>query len=156
MTGIMKLLVAFALLQLLSSAAQAKFFRYDSPQHQRTDTLKAADSFSVECENRTTGVVDRESVDVDAATVAIEIPGSAPVVHKIFSYFVDQQQSTDQFGNLGTEVEVGMIRWSKTEFSGDYSDPRLGQLLLPAATGTPYGVSDHDGAVWHCTSPSYQ
>ncbi len=156
MTGIMKLLVAFALLQLLSSAAQAKFFRYDSPRQQRTNTLKAADSFSVECENRTTRVIDRESVDVDAGTVTIEIPGSAPVAHKILSYYVDQQQSTDQFGNPGIEVEVGMIRWSKTEYSGDYSDARLGQLYLPSVTGAPYGVSDHDGAVWHCTSPSYQ
>jgi hypothetical protein len=62
MTRTVKLLVlAFALLQLPSSAAEAKFFRYNRPkdQQQYHNDLERADSFSVECENQTTGVVDR-------------------------------------------------------------------------------------------------
>jgi len=138
----MKLLVAFALLQLLSSAAQAKFFR--NSVFPRMDHLSLADSFSVECENQKTGVVDRESVDVDAGTVTIEIPGSAPVVHKLLSYALDPHPSTDRFGNHGVEVGLVIVEWSK-----DFLQGRL-------QTDPSGNFSSHDGSTWNCTSPSYQ
>jgi hypothetical protein len=107
--------------------------------------LENADSFSVECENQTTGVVDRESVDVDAGTVTIEIPGRAPVVHKILNYSLDPRDSTDRFGNHGTEVELVIVEWSK--------DNRLGRIDVNQGAGN---FSSHDGSGWNCTSPSYQ
>ena len=48
--------------------------------------LRNADSFSVECRNNSTGVIDRESVDVNSATVTVDIPGSQPIVHHITTF----------------------------------------------------------------------
>jgi len=149
MAGIVKLLIAFALLQPLSSAAQAKFFRDGVSFDYRK--LANGDSFSVECQSDQTGVTDRESVDVDATTITIEIPGSSPVVHKILDSIMIPDRATDRFGHSAVEDEVGAVFWAKADANGVHHD---GLWLGPVTNGK--NISDHAGSSWSCTFPSYQ
>jgi hypothetical protein len=100
---------AITALATCSIGSSAKVF--DMQHVPRNIQLQNADSFSVECRNDRTGVIDRESVDVDAATVTVEIPGSAPVVHRISQFAVNGSQVQDRFGQIGMELHLEVANW---------------------------------------------
>jgi hypothetical protein len=79
------LVLAATILAFLATCAGAKVFQPSNFQEiqELLHDLKNGDSFSVECRNNRTGTIDRETVDVDAATVTIEIPGSKPIAHHV-------------------------------------------------------------------------
>ena len=99
-------------LTLCSVGSNAKIFDI---QHRPRNIiqLQNGDSFSVECRNENTGVIDRKSVDVDAATVTVEIPGSAPVVHRITQFAMGTRDVQDRFGQPGMEVYVAVADWGR-------------------------------------------
>ena len=59
-----RLLLATAALAVVSVSATAKVFEYGR-YPSNLNLLANADSFSVECLNGATGVIDRETVDVE-------------------------------------------------------------------------------------------
>jgi hypothetical protein len=68
------------------------------PTRQDPNQLRNADSFAVECESDQ-GVIGRVGVDVDAATITVEMPGRAPEVHPITKFQVWSGDSApDRFG----------------------------------------------------------
>jgi hypothetical protein len=73
--------------------------------------LQNADSFSIECRNDHSGVVDRETVDVDSATVTIETPGYNPIVNRITNFIVSRSTSVDRFGQRNMEAHLIMVSW---------------------------------------------
>jgi hypothetical protein len=111
--------------------------------------LRNADSFSVECRNVHTGVIDRETVDVDAATVTVEIPGAAPVVHRIISFAIDPKPVVDQFGQYaGWDMPLIAADWARD------GDTMVGLLLVGSANGPRRWSSAHeDRSVWFCANP---
>jgi hypothetical protein len=73
--------------------------------------------FSVECKNDHTGVIDRETVNVDAATVTIEAPpGSKPDVFQI-SVFSPRVKDKSDDVNIIAEDPRGEIVWLSHEMS---------------------------------------
>jgi hypothetical protein len=79
--------------------------------------LENADSISVECRNRQTGVIDRESVDVDARTVTVEIPGADPVVHRITGFQLSGDPVRDKIGYpAGWDMYLALPAWGRTSY----------------------------------------
>ena len=95
-----------------SVGSNAKVFDF---QHvpQNLNQLRNADSFSVECRSARTGMIDRESVDVDAATATVEIPGSEPLVHHITKFTITERMIQDRFGQPGVEVYLLDALWGQ-------------------------------------------
>jgi hypothetical protein len=85
MKTLFRTFAALTALTICSVDSNAKVFDYRH-MPKNINQLRNADSFSVECRNDRTGVIDRESVDVDSATVTVEIPGSEPIVHHITQF----------------------------------------------------------------------
>jgi hypothetical protein len=104
--------------------------------------LRNGDSFSVECRNNNTGVIDRESVDVDAVTVTVEIPGSEPIVHRITSFSITGGEVQDRFGQPGLELHVAAAEWGRIGASG------VGLLL----SGDRWVSHHEDGTWWTCAN----
>jgi hypothetical protein len=104
--------------------------------------LQNADSFSVECRSQRTGVVDRESVDVDAATVTVEIPGSAPVVHPITHFVVSGSQTEDRFGQPALDLHLGMVNWGRT------ANADVGLIW----SGERFASRHEDNILWWCAN----
>jgi hypothetical protein len=104
--------------------------------------LQNADNFSVECRNERTGVIDRESVDVDAATVTVEIPGSAPVVHRIIRFAVGGGTTEDRFGQQAEEMHLVMANW------GLIGDSGVGLWW----SGERFASRHEDNSLWLCAN----
>jgi hypothetical protein len=104
--------------------------------------LQNADNFSVECRNERTGVIDQESVDVDAATVTVEIPGSAPIVHPITHFVVGGSQTEDRFGKPALELHLEMVDWGKI------GDAGVGLIW----SGERFVSRHEDNVVWWCAN----
>lgn len=129
-------LAALTALSTFSVSASAKVFD-DQHLPKNINQLRNGDSFSVECRNMSTGVIDRETVDVDAATVTVEIPGNEPIVHHITEFSVYPRQIQDRFGQPGIEVLVMAAAWGHS------------QLFL----SSDRWMSNHeDGSVWMCAN----
>ena len=109
--------VTLSTLVILSGGSNAKVFDY---QHipKNINQLRNGDSFSVECRNNQTGVIDRETVDVDAASVIVEIAGSAPDVHHITKFGITGGEVQDRFGQPGLELHVVFADWGQIGASG--------------------------------------
>ncbi len=105
--------------------------------------LRNADSFSVECRNNSTGVIDRESVDVDSATVTVDIPGSQPIVHHITTFGINARQVQDRFGQLGYEYYLEIADW------GQIGRSAVG-LLLSGGYGGLWLSHHEDDTWWTC------
>jgi hypothetical protein len=108
-------LSTFTVLMALATCSIGSSAKVFDLQHlpKNYQQLQNADSFSVECRNPRTGVIDRESVDVDAATVTVEVPGSAPVVHRITHFVVNGSQTEDRFGTPALELHLEMVNWGR-------------------------------------------
>jgi hypothetical protein len=119
------------------SGAHAKVF--DHPP--KKILLQDTDSFSVECKNNKTGVIDRESVDVDSGNVTIDIPGNSPVVHKITNFSWGLHNPRDRFGAIQWEVYLQIVGW------GMIGNQMVGLLL----SGGERWTSHHeDDSWWGC------
>jgi hypothetical protein len=101
--------LTFAVLAVLAicQGSNAKVFD-DQHMPKSPNQLRNGDSFSVECRNNRTGVIDRESVDVDSATVTVEIPGREPIVHRITEFNVMGRRVQDRFGQVTSNF---MSKW---------------------------------------------
>jgi hypothetical protein len=97
-------------LTLCSLRSNAKVFDL---RQKNLNQLRNADSFSVECKSDRTGVIDRETVDVDAATVTVEIPDSAPAVHHITQFLIDISDVKDRFGQPAIAVHLRLANWGR-------------------------------------------
>jgi hypothetical protein len=109
--------------------------------------LRNADSFSIECKNFSTGVIDRETVDTVYGTVTIEVPGAAPIVHHITSFAIDPHPITDRFGSgltAGWEMELVIADWAQRGSTG------IGLLRSPNGR---WSSSHEDGSAWFCADP---
>jgi hypothetical protein len=142
-TAVKYLVLAAAVLPLLlcSAGTNAKVFDY---QHlpANLQRLENADSFSVECRNDQTGVIDRESVDVDAATVTVEIPGTEPVVHRISHFGIDARQVQDRFGQVGEDLYLDLVQWG-----------RSGNTMIGMMISNGRWLSHHeDDSWWTCAN----
>jgi hypothetical protein len=103
--------------------------------------LENADSFSVECRNPQTGMIDRESVDVDARTVTIESPGAEPVVHRITGFLLSGNPVQDKFGSpAGWDMYLALAAWGRTSYGAS-----VGLFF----SGRWYSRHE-DGATWNC------
>lgn len=103
--------------------------------------LQNADSFSVECRNTRTGVIDRESVDVDLSIVRVEIPGSEPVVHRITQFSVGTREVEDRFGQRAMEYYLMLAEWGQLGGIG------VGLMLPPDGR---WGSHHEDDSWWTC------
>lgn len=105
-----KLHFAAAISALLASpSAHAKDIDASHMTSAEITQLRDADSFSVEC--RHGNVTDRESVDVDAATVTIEVPGKAPEVHHVTNGYFDIGDAQDRFGKPLLRMRLKAVFW---------------------------------------------
>jgi hypothetical protein len=125
---------------LASPNADAKVLDITDPN---PNQLHNADSFSVECKNNRTGVIARESVDVDAATVTIEVPGNAPEVHHITQWLLDLSDAQDRFGKPGLAVRLRLVYWDT---------PRKVGLVFARISGGDRWFSNQDGQTWICAN----
>jgi hypothetical protein len=118
-----------------SISSNAKVFDLQHLPSRNPVQLRDGDNFSVECRNNRTGVIDRETVDVDAATLTIEIPDSEPVVHHITTFSINARQIYDRFGQPGMELYVDVANWGQ------------GSLILSRGRW----LSQHeDSTLWTC------
>ena len=103
---------AAAALTAYSVGSNAKVFDI---QHlpKNINQLQNGDSFSVECRNDHTRVIDRESVDVDAAVVTVEMAGSEPIVHHITLFSIGAREVQDRFGQRGMALFVRAADWGR-------------------------------------------
>src|ERR1700677_1295094 len=106
----MKKIIAIAVVALaMTGAARANAKTVPIAQMPRTEQqlqqLRNGDSFSVECRNTISGVIDRESVDVDAGTVTVEMP-SGTTVHKITDFAIGTRTVPDKFDQPLFEMPV--------------------------------------------------
>ena len=101
-------LSAVTALTLCSLGSSAKVFDL---RQKNLNQLRNADSFSVECKSDRTGVIDRETVDVDAATVTIEVPGKAPEVHHVTNGYFDIGDAQDRFGKPLLRMRLKAVFW---------------------------------------------
>jgi hypothetical protein len=92
-----------------------------------------ADSFSVECRSERGGVIDRESVD--------EMPGSAPAVHHITSFALNERQVQDRFGQLGLELYVIDASWG-----------RIGNSVVGLFVSGHFVSHHEDNTWWTCAN----
>lgn len=118
----------FAALTALTICSIDSYGKVFDLQHmpKNINQLRNGDNFSVECKSNRTGVIDRESVDVDSATVTVEIPGREPIVHHITRFSMGLHGVQDRFGQPGTEFYVQAASWGQIGasavgllFSGD-------------------------------------
>ncbi len=134
-------LAALTALTLCSVGSNAKVFDFGHiPKN--VNELRNGDSFSVECRNNGTGVIDRETVDVDAATVTVEMPGSESIVHQITSFAITGGEVQDRFGRPGLELHVVVADWGKIGASG------VGLLL----SGDRWLSHHEDDTWWTCAN----
>ena len=140
----MRTLRRFAVLMALATCSICSSAKVFDSQHipKNPQQLQNADSFSVECRNQTTGVVDRESVDVDAATVTVEIPGSAPVEHPIIGFAVGGGETQDRFGQPAEELHLVAANWGRIGNSG------VGLWW----TGERFASRHEDNILWWCAN----
>ena len=103
----------------------------------KANELRNGDNFSVECRDRRTGVIDRESVDVDAATVTVEMPGSEPIVHHITQFSINGGPVQDRFGQLGLELHVVVAEWGQ-----------IGAIGVGLILSGDRWVSHHEDDTW--------
>jgi hypothetical protein len=141
MKTVFRAFAALTTLTICSAGSNAKVFDF---QHmpKNINQLRNADSFSVECRNNRTGVIDHESVDVDLATVTVEIPGSEPIVHHINRFSIGGHQVQDRFGQLGMEFYVQAAGWGQIGASG------VGLLL----SGDRWISHHEDDTWWTCAN----
>ena len=141
MTCLVRTFVALMSLTTLSVDLNAKVFDF---QHvpKNLNQLRNADSFSVECRNNRTGVIDRETVDVDAATVTVEIPGGEPNVHHITAFSITDREIQDRFGQPGLELYLQVADWGQIGASG------VGLLL----SGDRWLSHHEDDTWWTCAN----
>jgi hypothetical protein len=141
MKTLLRTFAALIALSTCSAGSNAKVFDF---QHlpKNINQLQNADSFSVECRNDRTGVIDRESVDVDAATVTVEIPGSGPIVHHITQFVVTGHKVQDRFGQPGLELYLAVADWGRIGASG------VGLLL----SGNRWLSHHEDDTWWTCAN----
>jgi hypothetical protein len=105
--------------------------------------LKNADSFSVECRNPQTGVIDRESVDVDARTVTIETPGKEPVIRPILQFSLGGEPVQDKFGlPSGWDMHLAFASWAHRGYES------FGLIL---SEGRWYSRHEDD-TTWNCAN----
>lgn len=123
------------------SGAEAKVFDMANLP-KRIEQLQNGGSFSVECKNNDTGVIDRESVDVDAGTVTVEIPGKVTAVHKILTFGIGLHQGQDRFGAPSFELYVNDAGWGQIGSSG------VGLLL----SGDRWLSHHEDNSWWTCAN----
>lgn len=134
----------FAVLTALTTCSVCSSAKVFDNQHvpKNINELRNGDSFSVKCSNDGSGVIDRESVDVDSATVTVEIPGSAPMVHHITQFAIDGRQTQDRFGRPGLELSVIVADWGRIGASG------VGLLL----SGGRWLSHHEDDTWWTCAN----
>ena len=129
---------ALALVAAVSGAEAKVFDMAHLPK--RIEQLQNGDSFSVECKNNDTGVIDHESVDVDAGTVTVEIPGKVTAVHKILTFGIDVHQGQDRFGAPSFEYYVNDAGWG-----------RIGSSDVGLTLSGDRWISHHeDNSWWTC------
>jgi hypothetical protein len=148
-----------ALLITLLSGGQAKYL--ENKGFPLEFKLADGDSFTVECKNDN-GVIDRESVDVDAETWTINVPGLPTVVRKIQGYLVRTSPAIDRFGQLsGFNAYVAEVHYkvpgSKPEYNNlhrrlEYKDGAWPALHVDAELDD-YRSLHEDGTWWVCTHP---
>lgn len=138
----MKVVGICAILLVVCSYADANAKTFDAiPSKMR---LRDGDNFTVECKNVNTGVIDRESVDVDAATVTIEIPGSAPIVHKITQFSIAYDWNQDRFGTtMVVNAHLQLAEWGET--------PRRQGIGL-VNSGERWMSHHDDDSWWNCAN----
>jgi hypothetical protein len=137
----MRSILSALVLLVAVSGAHAKVF--DQAHVPRMPwRLQEGDSFSVECKNDQTGVIDRESVDVDPGTVTVEIPGKEPAVHKILSFALGMHQGQDRFGALSFELYVQDASWGRLGNTG------VGLIL----SGNRWLSHHEDNSYWTCAN----
>lgn len=129
-----------ALVAAVSGAHSKVFDMAHLPKN--IEQLQNGDSFSVECKNDQTGVIDRESVDVEAGTVAVEIPGKVRAVHKILTFGIGMHQGQDRFGAPSFEFYVNDAGWGQIGNSG------VGLLL----SGDRWLSHHEDNSWWTCAT----
>jgi hypothetical protein len=132
------IVTALTSLTVCSVGSNAKVFQHWPENNE----LRNADSFSVECRNNRTGTIDRETVDVDAATVTIEISGSEPIVHHITGFALGVHQVQDRFGQPRWEFFVRAADWG-----------RIGASVVGLVLTDERWYSHHeDGTWWKCAN----
>jgi hypothetical protein len=133
--------VVLMALTICSVGSKAKVFDY---QHmpKNINQLRNADSFSLECRDNHTGVIDRESVDVDAGTVTVEIPDREPLVHNITWFSITGREIQDRFGQPGMELYLQAANWGQIGASG------VGLLL----SGDRWYSHHEDNTWWTCAN----
>jgi hypothetical protein len=137
-----RLFAALGALAICSAGSEAKVF--SDPIHNPPDLhrLRNADSFSVECKNNHTGVIDRESVYVETGTVVVEIPDSQPAVHHITSFSINERGAQDKFGQLAVDTYLQLVQWGT-----------MGNSMVGLLWGGDRWTSHHeDGSWWTCAN----
>jgi hypothetical protein len=143
MKTLIRTFATLAALTICSVGSSAKVFDLQHmPSGANAIPLRNADSFSVECRNNRTGVIDRESVDVDSATVTVEIPGSEPLVHHITQFSISGREVQDRFGQLGMGFYVQRAEW------GQIGASRFGLIL----SGDRWISHHEDDTWWTCAN----
>jgi hypothetical protein len=141
-------LIAAAVILAMVACSNAKVLPGQQlPAH--WDQLRNADSFSVDCRNVNTGVIDRETVDVDAGTVTVEIPGAEPVVHRIIQFAIEPRPVVDRFDQpSGWDMPLAVATWARA------GSQNFGLLLTGGVGGPRQWSSAHeDGSLWMCADP---
>jgi hypothetical protein len=140
----------FTVLMALATCSIGSNAKVFDAQHlpKNTQQLQNADSFSVECRDQRTGVVDRESVDIDAATVTVEIPGSAPVVHPIIRFAVGGYTTQDRFGQPAEEMHLVMANWGRIGNSDGVGLNGVGLWW----SGERFASRHEDNSLWLCAN----
>lgn len=124
-----------------NSAANAKDFPISSiPQHPR---LQDFESFSLECQNKATGTIDREDVDVENGTVTVSIPGMEPKVHDIIGFNWNLNTFKDRFDTPKARLFFTSIRW------GNANERNVG-LIFDLTRW--YSRHREDGQLWWCAN----
>lgn len=109
------ILTAITVLALCSLGSNAKVFDLKHiPKN--INQLRNGDSFSVECKDNygNADVIDLETVDVDAATVTIAIPGRTSAIHTITNFAITNgRQGQDRFGQQILELHLILVEWGR-------------------------------------------
>jgi len=134
--SIAALLTIFA--GLSPNAAHSKVVDYT---RQDVNELRNTDSFSVECESDR-GVIGRVGVDVDAATITIEVPGEAPAVHPITKFSMWSGDTPDRFGR--THMHLMYVFW------GSGPDMQGVVRATDKVVGSRWEYLPGDTTVWSC------
>ena len=141
MKTLFRTFAALTVLTTCSVGSNAKVFDLQHIPKNLNDP-RNADSFSVECRNTTTGVIDRETVDVDSATVTVEIPGSEPIVHHNVGFSLGVHHISDRFGQPAVDFYVQSADWGRIGASA------VGLLL----SGDRWLSHHEDNTWWTCAN----